>query len=30
MLGTGLAASAAVLNGIWCGAHEPERGEPRQ
>lgn len=26
-LGTGLAALAAVLNGMWFEACEPERGE---
>ncbi|KGE52134.1 cytochrome bd-I oxidase subunit CydX [Xanthomonas axonopodis pv. vasculorum] len=26
----GLAALAAVLNGMWFEAREPERGEPPQ
>ncbi|CAJ24214.1 putative membrane protein [Xanthomonas euvesicatoria pv. vesicatoria str. 85-10] len=30
ILGTGLAALAAVLNGMWFEAREPERGEPPQ
>ncbi|KOR42491.1 cytochrome bd biosynthesis protein [Xanthomonas oryzae] len=30
ILGTGLAASAAGLNGMWFEAREPERGVPPQ
>ncbi|QNM60990.1 hypothetical protein XHV734_2205 [Xanthomonas hortorum pv. vitians] len=30
ILGTGLAALAAVLNGMWFEARESERGQPRQ
>ncbi|CAD7733629.1 hypothetical protein LMG31886_19370 [Xanthomonas hydrangeae] len=30
ILGTGLAALAAVLNGMWFEARESERGQPRR